>query len=195
MLDLVVQSCVFGDRESFKKLDNSDVDWNQNHIWYAYFSHASVNRIIEMADKYPLINYHAEDDRAFKLAVMYNSLEVIQYLVTNYRPHTVLAADYDNDFGHSINVLVCAIKSGSIPKVKFVLETFPELRDEYTILIDASRYYFNNKDMISYLKTWFPDLLTLDWESNDKNNVTDILNQFDTDYRLFYNRGLIKFTD
>src|SRR5437868_15466049 len=120
IISLTFSICILGDRASFPLLKaflkDHPLDWNDYGILHAYCAFGTVSELQEMFLLYPDTNLHVDDDLPFKLAVMCNSLEVVQYLVTKYSPFEVLDSwpDQNNEFGHSINALVCALKNGNL---------------------------------------------------------------------------------
>jgi hypothetical protein len=158
------------------------MDWNDYGILHAYCAFGTISDLQHMFTLYPHTNLHVDDDLPFKLAVMYNTLDVIQYLVTNYSPFVVLDLwpDKDNEFGHSVNVLVCVLKNGNLELVKYILDTYPDLnKSEY--VIEGIRFWFNNEPVKTFLNERFSDLPVIDWTHEEISDVSAIMNQIDED--------------
>ncbi len=177
---------VLGNYQAFTALkitvETNKMDWNNYHILHAYCAFASVADLKRMFERYPNTNIHVEDDLPFKLAVMYNTLDVVQYMVQTHGPFEILDRKwptYNNDYGHSLNVLVCAVKNGSLDLVKYVLATFPSLCDEM-YAIESIQFYYNNKPIKEFFMEQFPQLPVIDWSDQEIAEVSssmDIVNE------------------
>lgn len=167
IISLTFSICVLGQRDQFSilklLLKDHPIDWNDYGILHSYCAFGSISDLSIMFIKYPHTQLHVDADLPFKLAVMYNSLEVVQYLVNNYSPFEVTDTwpNTDNEFGHSLNVLVCALKNGNLELIKYILHQYPHLnKSDY--VIEGLQFYFNNEPVKTFLNDRFSDLPQID---------------------------------
>lgn len=186
MENLTFLICVLGERNQFPILkvilEDNPMDWNDYGILHSYCAFGSVSELQTMFGKYPNTMLHVDDDLPFKLAVMYNTLDVVQYLVTNHGPFEVFDTwpKTDNEFGHSLNVLVCALKNRNLELIKYILDTYPVLNSsEY--VIEGIRFYFNNEPVKTFLNERFLDLPVIDWSPEDVREVGKIMDGISED--------------
>jgi hypothetical protein len=185
LVSLTFSICVLGQRDQFlvlkSVLEKRPIDWNDYGILHAYCACGSISDLQGMFDLYPNTILHVDADLPFKLAVMYNSLEVVQYLM-NYGPFEVLDTwlSTDNEFGHSLNVLVCALKNGNLELVKYLLDQYPVLnKSEY--VVEGIRFWFNNETLKKFLNERFSDLPVVDWSPEDISDVSEIMDRIEGD--------------
>lgn len=133
------------------------------HILCEYCINANLEQFTEFLSKYPNINIHFKYDLPFKCAVEYDNEPIIKYFrcfdnICFNDPRSYLPY---NIFGHSMHVLVCAVRTGNVELIKYLLETYPSISDNICSTLSSLEWHTSchlNSDTLIFLSNKFPQL-------------------------------------